>query len=108
MEVFARLIELKPESTQRVDDWAKFIAANRDEAINTLRNEGVQVESWFALTLEGKQYLLCYMRVESWGKAQAAAEQSDSLVDAYHQQFKVDAWVRGAGTMGKLLVDLTQ
>ena len=45
MEVIARLIGMKPGSDQRIDDWTKFIAAHKAEAIETLRNEGVHVES---------------------------------------------------------------
>lgn len=107
MDIVARLIELKPDSDARVEDWAKFLREHRAEATDTLRNEGVHIESWFGLTLEGKQYLLCYMRSDSQTKAEAAASQSSSVVDAYHQQFKVDTWVRGRGVFAELLVDLT-
>jgi hypothetical protein len=49
-------------------------------------------------------------RVRDWAAfinehRQAAA--SESPIDAYHQQFKVDSWVRSAGAVGKVLVDLT-
>lgn len=107
MDIIARLIELKPNSTERVEEWAKYLRDHRAQAVETLRNEGVQVESWFELTLEGKHYLLCYMRSDSMTKAEAVAAQSSSAVDAYHQQFKVDTWVRGRGAFARLLVDLT-
>ena len=107
MEVFARLIELKPGSAERVQAWAEHIDAHRANAVASLKSEGVSIESWFALSLEGKEYLLCYMRAESMQKSQQVAAKSDNPVDAYHQQFKVDTWVRGAGAVGKLLVDLS-
>ncbi len=107
MDIVARLIELKPDSSERVETWANYIREHRAQAVATLRNEGVQVESWFELTLEGKHYLLCYMRSDSMSKAEAVAAQSTSAVDTFHQQFKVDTWVRGGGAFANLLVDLT-
>ena len=107
MEVFARLIELKPGSGERVADWAKHLATNRAAAEATLRGEGVSTESWFSLSLNGKDYLLCYMRAESMQNAETVGAASKSPIDAYHKQFAVDTWVRGAGAVGKLLLDLS-
>ena len=107
MEISARLIELKPDSADRVREWAGHIDAHREQALASLKCEGVTVESWFSLSLEGKDYLLCYMRADSLLKSQQIAADSVNPVDAYHQQFKIDTWVRGAGAIGKLLVDLS-
>src|SRR5262245_45188856 len=106
MDVLASLIELKPGTEERVQEWAEFLRERRIDAIETLANEGVHVESWFAVTLDGKRYLLCYMRAASMKRAQAVAERSASVVDVYHQRFKEDTWVRGRGAVGQLLVDL--
>jgi len=105
MEVFARLIELKPGTDQRVREWAEYINEHRADANSTLRNERVEVESWFDVTLDGKRYLPCYMRAASLEEARATAEHSSSAVDAYHRQSKIDTWVRGGGAVGRLLVD---
>lgn len=107
MAVIARLIELKPNSAEKVQAWAEHIHTHRASTLESLKAEGVSVESWFALSLEGKEYLLCYMRAESIERSQQVAANSDNPVDACHQQFKVDTWVRGAGAVGKLLVDLS-
>ncbi|MCX7063240.1 MAG: DUF6176 family protein [Proteobacteria bacterium] len=107
MDIFARLIELKPGSADRVDAWAAHLNAHRASALESLRAEGVSVESWFSVSLDGKDYLLCYMRADSMEESQKVAAKSQNLVDAYHQQFKVDTWVRGAGVVGKLLLDLS-
>jgi hypothetical protein len=56
------------------------------------------------LPLDGKDYLLCYMRTESIQKAHEVVQSSPHAIDAYHQQFKQDAWV--AGKSARLLVDL--
>lgn len=104
MEIIAGVIELKPNSMERVEAWAATINERIDEALETLRDEGVQLESWFHLPLDGKDYLLSYMRADSLKKAQDTVKQSEHPIDAYHQQFKKDTWV--GGTRAKLLVDL--
>jgi hypothetical protein len=104
---FARLIELKPGSADRVEAWAEHLNTHRASALESLHAEGVSIESWFSLSLGGKNYLLCYMRADSLEESQKIAAKSENPVDAYHQQFKVDTWVRGAGAAGKLLVDLS-
>ena len=104
MDVIASIIELKPNSLDRVEEWAKTLNYRADEAIATLQDEGVTIESWFHLSLDGKDYLLCYMRAESIKKAQEVVKSSPHAIDAYHQQFKKDTWV--VGKAARLLIDL--
>ena len=108
MDVKAYLIKLKEDSGDRVSEWASTINSRRDEALATLRAEGVEVESWFLLSLNGQDYLLSYMRAEDMERAQQVAKESLHDIDAYHQQFKRDTWVRGSVTELQLLVDLSQ
>lgn len=104
MDVIARIIELKPNSLDRVEAWAKTLNDRASEAIATLQDEGIMIESWFHLTLDGKDYLLCYTRAESIEKAIEVVKSSSHPIDAYHQQFKQDTWV--SGKTARLLVDL--
>ena len=104
MEIVAGVIELKPNSIEKVEEWAKTIKERMDEAVVTLQNEGVQIESWFHLSLDGKDYLLTYMRADSLQKAQETVRHSGHAIDAYHKQFKKDTWL--GGTRARLLVDI--
>ena len=104
MEIIAVVIELQPNSLEQVEEWAKTINKRIDEAVATLKDEGVQIESWFHLPLDGKDYLLSYMRADSLKKAQDAAQKSSHAIDAYHQQFKKDTWI--GSTKARLLVDI--
>ena len=106
MDVTASLIKLKPNSLARVEEWAETINRRQAEALATLKDEGVELESWFYVQVEGSDYLLCFMRSESMTKATEAAGRSEHEIDAYHHQFKADTWVRGGVVTGKLLVDL--
>lgn len=104
MDVVASIIELKPNSLDRVEEWATTLNKYADQAIATLQDEGVRIESWFYLSLDEKDYLLCYMRAESIKKAHQVVRVSPHAIDAYHQQFKKDTWV--VGKSARLLVDL--
>ena len=104
MDVFASIIELKPNSLNRVEEWAITLNERADEAIATLQDEGVRTESWFHLSLDGKDYLLCYMRAKSIKKAHEVVKSSPHALDKYHQQFKKDTWA--VGKYARLLVDL--
>lgn len=107
MDVFARLIKLKSGSGEKVRTWARTINERRPEALETLRSEGVDIESWFSLSLDGEDYLLVYMRSDSMAKAREVATVSEHPIDALHQNFKEDTWVRSEGVVASLLVDLT-
>ena len=104
MEIIAGIIELRPNSLARVEEWAQTLNERMEEAVATLQDEGVELESWFHLSLDGKDYLLSYMRVDSLKKAQKVAETSAHPIDAYHKQFKQETWL--GGTRARLLVDL--
>jgi uncharacterized protein DUF6176 len=106
VDVVATLIELKPRSSEAIEAWAAYVAENRAAAEETLRAEGVTIESWFEVSIGGKEYLLCYMRAASIRAAHEVARQSQNPVDAYHQEFKRKAWVKGENVNGRLLVDL--
>jgi Family of unknown function (DUF6176) len=106
MDVFARLIQLKPNSRQRVEEWVKEITSRRSEALETLKHEGVTIESYHLMQLQDVDYLLLYMRSRNIAEAVQTGTDSQSEIDAIHQRFKIDTWVRGAGCVGKLLVDL--
>ena len=108
MDVKAHLIKLKKDSGDRVSEWARTINARKDEAMATLRDEGVEVESWFLCSMNGDDYLLCYMRSKNMERARQVANESLCEIDAYHRQFKRNAWVRGSVTELQLLVDLSR
>ena len=106
MDVKARLIKLKDNSEDDVAAWASAINRRKDEALATLRDEGMQIESWFLLNLNDETYLLSYMRSQDLERAHDVVMQSRHEIDVFHQQFKKDTWVRGSGADLELLVDL--
>lgn len=103
MDVGAVLIRLKPDTLDHVEAWKKELNERKDEAIETLRAEGVHVESWFHLELEGQDYLLVYMRADDIAQAQQIGRNSHFPIDQVHKQFK-NNWAKVFPA--KLLLDL--
>ncbi|MEM7097892.1 MAG: DUF6176 family protein [Pseudomonadota bacterium] len=84
MEIAAGLIKVNLGAEGLVADWAKTIRERVDEALLTLRDEGVEIESWFELELAGDKYLLWYMRAASIERIWSAFAQSEHDIDHFH------------------------
>ena len=103
MDVGAVLIQLKPKTKENVEVWKQELNERKDEAIETLKAEGVFVESWFHVDLAGQDYLIAYMRAEDIARAQQIGRESNFPIDAMHKQFKTN-WAKVYPAA--LLVDL--
>lgn len=88
MDVGAVLIQLKPNSMPAVESWKATLQSRQQEVIETLLAEGVHVESWFYLPLEGQDYLLAYMRADDIARAQQIGRESQFPIDQVHRAFK--------------------
>lgn len=103
MDVGTVLIKLKLERLDHVEAWQKELNARKAEALQTLQAEGVHVESWFHLELEGQDYLIAYMRADDIALAQQIGRNSQFPIDHVHKQFKTN-WAKVYPTT--LLLDL--
>ena len=106
VEIKCIVIELKPNSLERVKEWADFIKNNEDAVLETLENETVTVENFFFISLEKKDYLIGYMRAKSFEVASNAVKESLLAIDVYHKKFQKDVWVNG--TRAELMVNLSR
>lgn len=97
-------IKLKPDSIEKVRDWAKTINARKDEALATLRDETVILESVFLDQNSEGDFLIYVMKAESFEQAQEAAENSVHAIDEYHQNFKKECFEDGKQL--EMLIDL--
>lgn len=84
METAAGLIKLKPNTAGDLQEWRDTLDARRDDVLETLRNEGVTIESWFQIDIDGQPYLLWFMQAESIARAREVFLSSDHAIDAYH------------------------
>ncbi|MFZ5527767.1 MAG: DUF6176 family protein [Pseudomonadota bacterium] len=105
-DVICAKVWLQPGSEARVREWASHINAHRTEALQTLQEEGVTIESVFYDPTPDGPCLIYYMRSASQEHAMAVAAQSAHAIDAYHQAFKRETWVKVERL--ELLLDLVQ
>ena len=97
-------IKLKPDSLEKVREWAKTIKDRKPEALAPLRDKTVIVEAAFLdQTAEG-DFLITFMKAESLEKAREAVRRSVHDIDKFHQKFKQETW--GERKSLELLVDL--
>lgn len=97
-------IKLKPDSLERVREWAKALNECSVEALDTMRNEGSIIESVFLDQCSDGDYLIYYVRVENHEKAREVFRNSQLPIDVYHKQFKRETWAENKKL--ELLVDL--
>ncbi len=105
-EVRCVKIELKPDSLERVREWAAYISAHKLEALVTLEDESIVFESFFLDSSDAGDYLIGYIRAGSLAQAAGAVRISTYELDAYHQAFKEATWASGRAL--ELLVDLNR
>ena len=97
-------IRLKPDSIEKVRTWAKTLNERKDEALATLRDESVILETVFLdQTAEG-DFLIYVMKAESFERAKEAVQRSVHSIDEYHQNFKRECWADGKRL--EMLLDL--
>ena len=92
METICVKVKLKPGSLDQVHKWADELRSRADEVLETLRDEGVAVESVFLDSNEQGDFIVYYMKARSLSAAGEAAERSSHPIDAYHEQFKSQTW----------------
>ncbi|MGL4610296.1 MAG: DUF6176 family protein [Trueperaceae bacterium] len=97
-------IKLKPNSLDRVREWAAEITRRKEEALETLRDESIFLESFFLEKASDGDYLIGYIRAESLEQSREAVKKSTHALDDYHQEFKKACWESGEKL--EVLVDL--
>lgn len=97
-------IKLKPNSLKKAREWARVLNEREDEALATLRDEGVILETVFLDQSNEGDFLIYLMKAESFSKAREAAQKSVRSIDEFHQNFKRETWE--GGKQLEMLVDL--
>lgn len=104
-EVLCVRISLKPGSAPLVREWAVTLnETSRSEALTTMTDEGVSVESYFLDASPDGDHLVAYMRGVNLDQAALIASKSNHDIDRYHREFKRRAW--GDRVVLEPLVDL--
>jgi hypothetical protein len=84
MEYASGPIRLKPGSEKRVEEWRSTITSRFDEAATTLKDEDVQVESWYTIEVSGEKNLLWYLRAKSIKRVFEVSQKLQHAIDKFH------------------------
>lgn len=93
-DVVCARVWLRPGSQARVREWARHVGEHRGEALRTLQEEGVTIESVFFEDTADGPCLIYYMRSASQARAIATAAKSTHAIDEYHRAFKRETWAK--------------
>lgn len=107
METASGLILLKPDSGKKLEEWQQTLAGRLDEVLTALRDEGVEIETWFTITVEKQTYLLWYMRAESIEKAFEIFQASTHPIDKYHFEVMTEIMVEDGHILAEPLLDMS-
>ena len=107
METASGLIRLKPDSDQKLEEWQQTLSGRLDEVQAALRDEGVEIESWFKIEVENQTYLLWYMRAESIEKAFEIFQASTRPIDKYHFELMAGIMADNGNIVATPLLDIS-
>lgn len=88
-------IKLKPNSLEKTREWAKFINERKTEALATLRDESVILETVFLDQTSEGDFLIYVIKAENFEQSRKVFEKSIHPIDEYHQNFKRENWMEG-------------
>jgi hypothetical protein len=103
-ETVCTKIKLRPGSLERVREWAAEINRRSVEALATLRDEGVFVESAFLESGDAGDFLIYYMKADNIERAREVGRVSTHAIDEYHRTFLSEVCESRQGL--ELLIDL--
>lgn len=104
LKTIAAKIKLKKGSLTEVKAWALELNNRIEEAMETLKDEGVYLETVFLDRASDADYLIYFMKVLDEEKAGRIAQKSKHAIDAFHQKFKKNCWISKHPL--ELLIDL--
>ena len=106
MEYASGLIKLKPGTEDKVEEWRSTIASRLNEAAATLRDEEVQIESWFKVELNGEKYLLWYLRAKSIRRVFEVSMQLKHPIDKFHYELMAEITSENGNVLAEPLIDI--
>jgi Family of unknown function (DUF6176) len=88
-------IKLKPNSLDRVHNWADELKCRKDEVLEALMAEGVTLEAAFLEKASDGDYLIYVIKADKLSKADNVTKKSNRPIDEFHRDFKSVAFENG-------------
>ena len=87
---------IHPGKTERLKDWYAELEDRKDEAFQTLNNEGIRQEIAYILNTEHGDLLCVFIEVEDMEKANEAFFSSPFKIDHEHRQVMDEVTIGGS------------
>ncbi|SIQ69031.1 hypothetical protein SAMN05421858_0094 [Haladaptatus litoreus] len=78
--------KIEPGKTERLKEWSEEVRERKDEAVETLQNEGMHAESAFIERTDDGDFLVYYMKAEDIHEVYEAFENSTHEIDREHEE----------------------
>jgi hypothetical protein len=85
-ELMVTCSKIKEGHLQDVRDWMNVLSSQKEEVLQTFKNEKTLVESAFIKEIGSSHYLIYYWLVEDLQKAREAYRQSTLPIDDFHKK----------------------
>jgi hypothetical protein len=83
-------VKLKPDRLNAVHEWQAEMNRRKEEALQTMREEGMIVETTFLERTSDGYFLIVLLIAEDFEKAKAIGRTSTHPIDVYHRNFRQD------------------
>jgi Family of unknown function (DUF6176) len=88
-------IKLKPNSLDRVQNWADELKRRKAEVLESLTAEGVTLEAAFLEKASDGDHLIYVIKADKLSKADNVTKESNRPIDEFHRDFKSAAFESG-------------
>jgi hypothetical protein len=88
-------IKLKPNSLDRVHDWADDLKRRKTEVLEALMAEGMTLEAAFLEKASDGNYLIYVIKADKLANADTVTKKSNHPIDEFHRDFKSAAFESG-------------
>lgn len=85
-------IRLRTGSRDTVEAWQEKLNSRRNDVIETLKAEGVNLEAVFLDQQSDGDYLIYVMNSADFDRVSSVATHSKAEIDIFHRAFKKDCW----------------
>ncbi|MGL6197664.1 MAG: DUF6176 family protein [Lachnospiraceae bacterium] len=78
-------------------EWLNFLKNSKEEAVQTLKNEKVYLESYFMAEEDGTMFVYCFMAADNIDKANQIASTSNNKLDEQHFKYGAECISQTSG-----------
>ncbi len=95
MQTFIKKYKIKKEFIENIYKWSHILTIRKDEVLETLKHEGVMIETAFLDKQGEDMYLVYFMKCKNIETAFKIFNSSQDPIDLYHKKVLRDSLDQG-------------